>query len=63
MNQKELRQEPELPEGVIRRHGSLRTLKTEKTTSNVGFLDHRNVVGTVPDGQRHSLAALLDLAG
>lgn len=63
MNQKELRQEPELPKGIIRRHGGLRTLKTEKSTSNIGLLDHCNVVGTVPDGQRHSLAALLDLVG
>jgi len=33
----------------------------KQTAANIGFLNHRNIISTIPNGQRHRLAALLHL--
>jgi len=33
----------------------------KQTTANIGFLNHRNIISTIPNGQCHRLAALLHL--
>lgn len=47
MDEKQLRKEPELPERIVGRHGSLRTFVPEETTPDVCLLDHGHVVRTV----------------
>ncbi|KAH3688110.1 hypothetical protein WICPIJ_000881 [Wickerhamomyces pijperi] len=55
MNQNQSFQVLELTNGVIRRHGSLSTLFTDDTNTDVGCLDHSDIVSTVADGQSHHL--------
>jgi hypothetical protein len=61
MNQQQLREEPELTKGVVGRHRRLWPLKAEKTTANVGFLDHSYVVGAITNSERHGLSTFFDL--
>lgn len=53
---------PELSKGVIGRHGSLRSFVSKETDSNVGFLDHSDVVGAVSDAEGHGVSSFLDQA-
>lgn len=49
-----------MSDGVVGRVNSLQTLLSRDSDSNVGSLDHRDVVGTVTDGKRHDAEVVLD---
>jgi hypothetical protein len=60
VNQKQLPKESELTNCHIGRSGSLKTLHTADTDTNVGGLNHRNIVGAVTNSQEKSLLVTLD---
>lgn len=60
MDQEELPKVAELGYGHVGRPSSLKTLDTTDTNPNVGGLDHRDVVGSVPDGQEQRLEMAFD---
>lgn len=60
MDEEELREKAELPDGVVGRHGRLRAFEAGDADADVRLLDHRDVVGTVANGERHGVLALLD---
>ena len=55
VDEKEATEEAELSDGIIRSAGRLQALHSRDADSDMGFLDHGHVVGTVADGQRHGL--------
>jgi hypothetical protein len=50
----------ELTDCIVGRHDGLPAFFTSNTNTNVGFLDHGNIVGTITNGQRHDIKADLD---
>lgn len=46
VDEEQLGEEAELSNGVVGGHGSLRSLETSDTDSDVSLLNHGNVVGT-----------------
>lgn len=60
MHQHEPCQEAELTNRIIRAHDGLTTLFTSNTNTNVCFLNHSNIVGTVTDTKRHDVQPMLD---
>jgi hypothetical protein len=60
MHQDQSRQEPELPDGIVRAHDSLSAFFTSNTNTDVSFLDHGNIVGTIANGQSHNFQSTLD---
>jgi len=52
MDQQQLLQEPELRNGNIGAPSSLKTFNTRDTNTDMCRLDHADIIGTVPDGQK-----------
>lgn len=66
MNQKQLGQEPELRHRVVADSGRLQSLLASDSNTDMGFLNHGNVVGTVSNGKSDGLDAFanhVDKAG
>jgi hypothetical protein len=60
MDQHQARQEPELPNGIVRTHDSLPALLARNTDTNVRLLNHGHVVGAITDTKGHDVQAVLD---
>jgi hypothetical protein len=61
VHEQQFSQEPKLAKRVIRAHSRLRALQTKQPTSDIGLLDHGDVVGSVSNGERHGVSAVFDL--
>ena len=61
MDEEEGGEEVKLADGKVGRHGGLGALEAGDADANIGRLDHRHIVGTISNGQRHRVLALLDL--
>ena len=59
MHEEQLREEPELADGVVRGREGLGALTPIDADADVGGLDHAHVVGAVADGERALLGARL----
>ena len=60
MHKQQPLQEAELRDGVVGRVHRLSTFFTRDTDTDVGGLNHGDVVGTVADGETHDAEAILD---
>lgn len=62
MHQYQSCQEAELSNGIIGTHDGLATFFTSDTHTDVGLLDHSNIIGTITDGKGHDFKTVLDHA-
>lgn len=58
----EASKEAELPKCKVGRHNSLATLETSKTDTNIGILNHSDIVGAITNRKGHDTKASLDHA-
>mmetsp|Transcript_16366 Transcript_16366/g.22691 ORF Transcript_16366/g.22691 Transcript_16366/m.22691 type:complete len:297 (+) Transcript_16366:387-1277(+) len=54
MHQQQVAEVLELSNSIIRAHSSLRAFFAKNTDTNVSFLDHRHIIGSVPNSQSAS---------
>jgi hypothetical protein len=60
MNEHQPTQKPELSNCIIRTHHSLPSFLARNPHTDMSLLNHRNVIRTIPDRERHHVQPILD---